>query len=97
MHLGFVDGPFVIHNLISIPENPLPLPKFQMAPIFKVLMSPGSKKGSQIYYPFQSKIPGMPIPSRFPNGTTMGRDTRLQGIFASLFIYTFLSFPLIPR
>jgi hypothetical protein len=32
MHLGPTDRPFVIHNLISAQESPVPLPKFQMAP-----------------------------------------------------------------
>jgi len=50
--------PFVPHNLISVQESPVPLPKFQMAPRFKILMFSGSKKGTQIYYPFYSKSPG---------------------------------------
>jgi hypothetical protein len=64
-----------------------------MAPRLKILMSSGSKKGAQIYYPFLSKSPGKRIPSRFPNGAPMGRDTRLQGIFTPLLIYllTYLS------
>jgi hypothetical protein len=68
MDLGLVDRPFVPHNLISAQENPVPLPKFQMAPRLKILMSSGSKKGTQIYYPFLSKSSGKQIPSRFPNG-----------------------------
>ena len=47
-------------------------------------MSSGSEKGTQIYYPFHSKSPGKQIPSTFPNGAPMERDTRLQGIFMSL-------------
>ena len=35
MHLGFTDGPFVPHNLISVQESPVPLPKLQMAPDLK--------------------------------------------------------------
>jgi len=38
MHLGFIDGPFVPHNLISAQESPVPLPKFQMAPTLKILV-----------------------------------------------------------
>jgi len=58
MHLGLIDGPFVPHNLMSAQESPVPLPKFQMASRLKILMSPGSKKGIQIYYPFLSESPG---------------------------------------
>ena len=88
MHLGLIDGHFVPHNLLSAQENPVPLPKFQMAPRLKILMSSGSKKGTQIYYPFLSKSPGKRIPSRFPNGAPMEINTRLQGIFTYLFIST---------
>jgi hypothetical protein len=56
MHLGLIDGPFVTHNLIA-QESPVPLPKFQMAPRLKILMSSRSKKGTQIYYPFLSRVP----------------------------------------
>ena len=44
MHLGLIDRPFVPHNQ----ESPVHLPKFQMAPGFKILMSSGSKIGTQI-------------------------------------------------
>jgi len=95
MHLGLIDRPFVPHNLISVQENPVPFPKFQMARRLKILMSSGSKKAIQIHYPFHSKSPGKRIPSRFPNGDPMERDTSLQGIFTSLLIYSiyfYLSF-----
>jgi hypothetical protein len=68
MHLGLIDGPFVPHNLISAQEIPVPLPKFQMAPRLKILMSSGSMKGTRIYYVFLSKSHGKRIPSRFPIG-----------------------------
>jgi hypothetical protein len=58
MYLGLVGGPSVPHNLISALESPVPLPKFQMAPRLKFLMSSGSKKGTQIYYLFLSKSLG---------------------------------------
>ena len=97
MHLGLIDGPFVPHNLISAQESPVPLPNFQMAPRLKILMSSGSKKRTQIYFPFLSiKSPGKQIPYRFPSGGPVERDTRLQGIFTSLLIYLFLSFPQSP-
>jgi hypothetical protein len=70
--------------------EPCPLPKFQLAPRFKILMSSGSKKGTQIYYPFHSESPSKWIPSRFPSGAPMDRDTCLQGIFTSLDIPRFI-------
>ena len=90
MHLGLIDRPFVPHNLISAQESPVPLPKFQMAPRLKILMSSGSKKGTQIYSPFLSKSPGKQIPSRFPSRAPMERETCLQGIFTYLLIYLFI-------
>jgi hypothetical protein len=86
MHLGLIDGPFVPHNLISTQDSRVPLPNFQMASKLKTFMSSGSKKGTQIYSPFLSKIPGKRIPSRFPNGNPIERDSRLQIIFTYLFI-----------
>jgi len=44
--------PFVPCYLISAQESPVPLPKFQMAPRLKILISSGSKKGNRIYCPF---------------------------------------------
>ena len=64
-----------------------------MAPILKILMSSGSKKGTPIYYPFHSKSPGKPVPSRFPSGAPMDRDTCLHGIFTPLLMELFF-FPL---
>ena len=55
----------------------------------KILMSSESKKGTQMYYPFHSKSPGKRLPSRFPNGAPIERDSRLQDIFTSLLIYLF--------
>jgi hypothetical protein len=71
MHLGLIDVPFVPRNLISAQQSPVPLPQFQMALRVKILISPGSKNGTQIYCPFLSKIPGKRIPSRFHNGAPM--------------------------
>ena len=56
-----------------------------MAQRLKILMSSGSKKGTQIYFHFLSKSPDKRIPSRFSNGAPMERDTRLQGIFTYIF------------
>jgi hypothetical protein len=85
INLGLIDRPFVPDNLTSAQYSPVPLPKFQMAPRLKILMSSGSKKGTQIYFPFLSKSPGKQIPSRFTNVVPKERDTRLQGIFTYLF------------
>jgi len=90
MNLGLIDGPFVPQNLISAQDSPVPLPNFQMAPRLKILMSSGSKKGTQIYYPFLSKSPGKQNPSRFPSGAPMERDTCLQGTLTYLLIYLFI-------
>jgi len=57
MHLGLIDRPFVPHNLISTQKSPVPLLQFQMAPRLKILMASGSKKGTQIYFYFISKVP----------------------------------------
>jgi hypothetical protein len=67
MHLGLIDEPFVPHNLISTQERPVPLPKFQMAPRLKILMSTGSKKGTQIYYLFFQKVPASESPPGSPH------------------------------
>jgi len=66
MHLGLIDGPFVPHNLISAQESPVPLPKFQMAPRLKILMSSTSKEGTQMYYPFLSKAPASESSPGYP-------------------------------
>jgi hypothetical protein len=68
MHLGLIDGPFVPHNLISTQESPVPLPKFQMAPRFKIVMASVSKKGTQIYFSFLSKVPANEPPPSSPTG-----------------------------
>jgi hypothetical protein len=65
---GSVTGLLVPHNLISTQESPVPLLKFQMAPRLKILMSSGSKKGTQIYFFFLSKIPANETPPGTPTG-----------------------------
>jgi hypothetical protein len=93
MHLGFIAGPFVAHNLISIQDSPVPLTKFQIAPRLKILMASGSKKGTQIYFSYLSKVPtNKPPPGsllQFPqNGAPMERDAHLQSLF-----YVFIRVP----
>jgi len=70
MHLGLIDWHFVPHNLISAQENPAPLPKFQMAPRLRLLMSSGSKKKEPTYaFSFSVKSPSKRTTSRLPNRT----------------------------
>jgi hypothetical protein len=68
MHLGLIDLPSVPHNLISTQYSPVPLPKFQMTPRFKILMSSESKKGTQVYISFLSELPAKEILPGFPTG-----------------------------
>jgi len=68
MHLGLKDWPFGPHNLISTQESPVPLLKFQTAPRLKILMVSGSKKGTQIYSSFLSKVPANEPPPGSPTG-----------------------------
>jgi len=57
INLGLIDRPSVPRNLISAQES-----QFQMAPKLKILMSSGSKKGTQMYCPFLSKVPASESP-----------------------------------
>jgi hypothetical protein len=91
MHLGLIARSIEPHNLITTQDSPVPLPKFQMAPRLKILMSSGSMKGTQIYSPFLSERPSKRILSRFTNGAAVERDTHLKGIFTYLLIYLFIS------
>jgi hypothetical protein len=69
MHLGLIDGPFVPQNLISTQESPVPLLKFRMAPRLKIIMASESKKGTQIYFSFLSKVPANEPPPGSQTGT----------------------------
>jgi hypothetical protein len=71
MHLGLIDRPFVPHNLISSQESPVSLAKLQMIPRYKILMSSGSKKGTQIYYPLLSKKSWQAYPCQVPHDLTV--------------------------
>jgi len=72
MHLGFIDGPPVPHNLISTQESPGPSLKFRIAPRLKILMSSGSKKGTLIYFFFflskSQQINPLQVPQQGPYG-----------------------------
>jgi hypothetical protein len=47
-----------------------------MAPRIKILMSSGSKKGTQIYYTFLSKV----LTGESPSGSPMERDALIQSL-----------------
>jgi hypothetical protein len=68
MHLGLIEGPFLLLNVISDQERPVPLLKFQMVPRLKILMASGSKKGTQIYLSFLSKVLAKEPPLCSPTG-----------------------------
>jgi hypothetical protein len=94
MHLGLIDRPFVPHNLISSQDSPVPLPKFQMAPRLKILMSSGSKKGTQIYYPSLSKKSWQVNPFQVPQWGPYGERYPLTGhCYISLYISLYLKGP----
>ena len=83
MHLDPVDGPFVSHNLISAQKSSgrVPLLKFQMAPRLKVLVSSGSKKGTQICF-FSQKVPvNDPPPFQVPQQGPYGERYPFTGHF----------------
>jgi len=50
----------------------------------KIIMSSVYQKRTQTCYHFRSQSPGKRIPSRFPNGAPMERNSRLQRIFSHL-------------
>ena len=93
MHLGLIDGPFVPHNLISAQERPVPLPKFQMAPKLKILMSSGSKKSPDIlsfsFKKFRQANP-LQLPQRAPYGQ---RHPLIWHFYISLGISLYLKGP----
>jgi hypothetical protein len=70
MHLGLTDASLVPYNLISTQE--IPVLKFQMAPRLKILMVSGSKKGTQIYFSFLSKVLANEPPLGSPTGPLWG-------------------------
>jgi len=80
MHLGLVDGPLVPHNLIA-QESPVPLPKFQMTPRPKILMSSGFKKRNTDLLSFSLKKSRQANFRQVPQGAPMERDTHLTGHF----------------
>jgi len=98
MHQGLIDGPCVLHNLVSAQWSPVPLLKFQMAPKLKILMPSGSKKGTQMSFFPLLKVPAKELSPSSPAGPLMERDTCLQVNFhiskstqKFLFIIFFLS------
>ena len=93
INLGLIDGPFVPHNLISTQESPVPLLKFQTAPRLKILMAPGSKKGTQIYFSFLSKVLANKTPPGSPTGSLWRKRGTFTGHFAYLSKTSFFGFP----
>ena len=93
IHLGLIDGPFLPHNLISAKESPVPLPKFQMDPRLKILMSSVSRKGTQIHYPFLSRVPASDSPPGFPTGRYGDRYPLTGHFHVSLDISLYLKGP----
>jgi len=89
MHLALIDRPFVHHSLISAQDSPVPIPKFQMAPRLKTLMSSGSKEGTWIYYPFLSKVPASEAPPGFPTGPLWRKMPTYRAFIMVLLIYLF--------
>jgi hypothetical protein len=81
MHLGLIDRPFVPHNLISTQDSPVLLPKIQMAPRLKILMSSSSNKWTHIYSPFLSKVPASEPPPGSPTGPLWRERYPLTGLF----------------
>jgi hypothetical protein len=88
MHLGLIDSPSVLHNLVSAQWSPVPLLKFQMAPKLKLLMPPVSKKGTQIYFFFSLKSPSKRTLSKFPSRAPYGERYLFTGHFSYLKIHT---------
>jgi len=72
--------PFVPHNLISTQESLVPLLKFQMDPRLKILMASMSKKGTQIYFSFLSKVLENEPPPGSPTGP-LGRERPIYRAF----------------
>ena len=65
---------------------------FLLSTTFPKIKSSGSKKGTQICYPFPQRVSANESPPGSPTGP-LWRDTRLQCIFTSHLVYPFLSFP----
>ena len=87
MHLGRIDWPFVPRNLISAQES-------SRWPPDLILMSSGSKKGTQIYYPFLSRSPGKRIYLHFPQCGPYGdRCPLTEHFYISLDISLYLKGP----
>jgi len=93
MHLGLIDGPFVPYNLIATQESPVSLLKFQMAPRLKILMASWSKKETQIYFSYLSKVLANeppPVPQQGPYGERERGGFLYRAFCISLKILIFL-------
>ena len=91
MHLGLIYGPFVPHNLISAQDSPVPLPKFQMAPRLKILMSWVQEKSLDILS-FSLKKSWLANPLQVPQRGPYGERYPFTGHFyISLNVSLFIS------
>jgi hypothetical protein len=71
MHLALIDGPFLLHNLISAQQSPVPLPKFQMAHRIKILMVSVQERNPDILSFSLKKyrqVKPLQVPQRGPYG-----------------------------
>jgi len=79
--------------LISAQESPVPLLKFQMAPRLKILMASCSKKGTQTYFSFLSKVLAI-SPLQVPQQSPYGKGGPFTGHFAYLSKTSSFRFPI---
>jgi len=93
MHLGLIDEPFVPHNLISAPESPVPLLKFQMAPRLKIVIPSGSKKRAQIYFSFSLKKSHQTNPIQVLQQDHYGEREPFTGVFFGVSLETLIKIP----
>jgi hypothetical protein len=75
--LRLIDRP---HNLVSAQENPVPLPKFQMAPKLNFNVLWVHERNPDILS-LSLKMSRQANPSRFPDGAPMEKDAHLQSLF----------------
>ena len=82
MHLGLLDRPFLLHNLISSQNILVPLLKFQMVTRLIIIMASGSKTGIQIFFSFTQKS-RQTNPLQVPQQGPYGERYPFAGHFAS--------------
>jgi hypothetical protein len=80
MHVDYTGWPFVPHNLISAQYSPVPLPKFQLAPRLKILISSGFQEKNPDVLSFSLKKSRQTNAVQISNAAPIERDTSVQGI-----------------